>query len=211
MSRSKTFFLLFLSISWLPAAAFWKSSGNGVNFNEPENHSSSTTISEKLLSKASAAKLFVKQKGFNDKIVFLVDMSIASGKNRFFVYDFETDSILYSGLVAHGSCYSGFQVNPTFSNTVNSGCSSLGKYKIGNAYQGNFGLAYKLYGLDSLNSNAYKRNIVLHSYESVPEQETDPEPICNSLGCPMTSPVFLQQLKTIIDNSKKPVLLWIFE
>jgi hypothetical protein len=138
-------------------------------------------------------------------------MSITPGKNRFFVYDLMKDSILLQALVAHGSCDAGFQTDPAFSNTINSGCSSLGKYKIGNSYNGGFGLAYKLYGLDSSNKNAFVRNVVLHSYDCVPEQETDPIPICNSRGCPMVSPGFLNQLKFIINKSERPILLWIFE
>lgn len=63
-----------------------------------------------------------------------------------------------------------------------SGCTSLGKYKIGGAYQGQFGLAYKLYGLDSTNSNAYQRNVVLHAYDRVPDNEVYKE-ICQSSGC----------------------------
>jgi hypothetical protein len=137
-------------------------------------------------------------------------MQIASGKNRFFVYDIKNDSVLLAGLVAHGSCDNGFQMTPEFSDKPNSGCSSFGKYRIGKSYFGKFGLAYKLYGLDSSNKHAFERNIVLHSYECVPEQETYPVPVCNSRGCPMISPGFLNQLKSVIDQAKKPILLWIF-
>lgn len=129
-----------------------------------------------------------------------------SGKKRFFVYDTDGDSVLFGGLVAHGSCDAGFQTEAHFSNTINSGCSSLGKFRIGNAYNGRFGLAYKLYGLDSSNSKAYQRYIVLHAYDCVPENETFPLPICNSRGCPMVSPAFLQKLKPYLDQPK-PVLL----
>jgi hypothetical protein len=66
---------------------------------------------------------------------------------------------------------------------------------IGAPYTGRFGRAYKLHGLGSSNSQAFRRNIVLHSYFYVPEAETDPYPICNSLVCPMVSPGFLQQTK----------------
>lgn len=163
-----------------------------------------------LQAKASLLKRFVLAGGFNTSVCFLIDMNIASGKNRFFVYDLGKDSVVLAGLVAHGSCDAGFQTDARFSNTINSGCSSLGKYKIGNHYQGTFGLAYKLYGLDSSNSHAFERNIVLHSYDYVPEQETDPIPICNSRGCPMVSPGFLNQLALIIDRSKKPIVMWIF-
>jgi L,D-transpeptidase catalytic domain len=81
---------------------------------------------------------------------------------------------------------------------------------IGNGYRGRFGSAYKLYGLDSSNSNASKRAIVLHSYECVPEQEIYPLPVCNSRGCPMVSSKFLQKLKSYIESSDRPVLLSIF-
>ena len=138
-------------------------------------------------------------------------MSISSGQNRFFVYDGKKNSVLLEGLVTHGSCDSGFQLNPTFSNKKESGYSSLGKYKVGISYKGRFGLAYKLHGLDSSNSNAFARSIVLHSYDCVPESETAPELICNSRGCPMLSPTFLKQIKPLIDNSTLPMLLWIFD
>ena len=166
--------------------------------------------SSRLQAKAILLKQFTLDHRFNTSVCFLADMNIASGKNRFFVYDLEKDSVILSGLVAHGSCDAGFQTDARFSNTINSGCSSLGKYKIGNHYQGQFGLAYKLYGLDSSNSHAFERNIVLHSYDYVPEQETHPIPICNSRGCPMVSPGFLNQLAMIIDQSKKPVVMWVF-
>jgi len=45
----------------------------------------------------------------------------------------------------------------------------------------------------------------------VPDKETDPLPICNSLGCAMTSTNYLTILSKKIDASAKPVLLWIFD
>lgn len=137
-------------------------------------------------------------------------MSLPSGKNRFFVYDLAKDSIVKTSVVAHGSGNSGFSITPKFSNEKESGRTALGKYRIGKSYAGRFGTAYKLYGLDSSNSNAFSRYIVLHSYSCVPEQETYPLPICNSRGCPMVSLSFLKQLENIINRSKEPVLLWIF-
>lgn len=83
--------------------------------------------------------------------------------------------------------------------------------KIGSSYKGKFGLAYKLHGLDATNSNAYKRFVVLHSHECVPENETAPLPICQSDGCPTVSPDFLKTLSIIIDSSKRAVLLSIYE
>ena len=163
-----------------------------------------------LKTRSVYVRKYIRSKHFNSSICFLVDMNIASGKNRFFVYDLVHDSILSAGLVAHGSCDNGFQTKASFSNKANSGCSCLGKFKIGKSYNGRFGLAYKLYGLDSSNNNAYERNVVLHSYECVPERETYPLPICNSRGCAMVSAAFLQKLKAYLDKMNKPILLYIF-
>jgi hypothetical protein len=93
---------------------------------------------------------------------------------------------------------------------VGIGCTSLGKYKIGNSYTGKWGYSYKLHGLDSSNNNAFERTVVLHSHSCVPESEVDDD-ICQSNGCPTVSPNMLGELKTIINNSKKPVLLWIYD
>lgn len=137
-------------------------------------------------------------------------MNEPSGKDRFFIYDLKKDSILHSGLVTHGRCNELWNDGRMYSNEVGSACTSPGKYKVGKPYQGVFGLAYKLYGLDSTNSNAFKRYVVLHSHECVPDGEVDPLPICRSDGCPTVSENFLKKLAGIIDKSSKPVLLWIY-
>ena len=186
----------------------------GFNKAHSASFKSSTHIDEaelnKITDKALLLKKFAIEQNYNQTICFLADMSISSGKNRFFVYDISKDSIIASALVAHGSGDNGFSLYPKFSNKCESGCSSLGKYKIGQRYNGKFGTAYKLYGLDSSNSNAFKRNVVLHSYDCVPSQETYPYPICNSRGCAMVSPEFMKQLQVIINGNRQPILLWIF-
>lgn len=165
----------------------------------------------RIQEKAALQRNFLSRHGYNTQICFLVDMTLPSGRSRFFVYDLHRDSILLSGLVAHG-CGSGrFSYRPTFSNVNGSGCTSLGRYRIGYPYAGSFGRAYKLYGLDSTNDQAFARNVVLHSYEGVPATETDPYPICNSRGCPMVSRIFLEKLQPLIDHSGKPIMLWIFD
>lgn len=163
----------------------------------------------RLKAKADDIYNYATKHAYNTKYCFLVDMKIQSGSKRFFVYNLEKDSIELSGLVAHGS--GNDQISEIkFSNVPGSLCSSLGKYKIGNAYDGKFGLAYKLYGLDKTNSNAFDRFVVLHSHSCVPDEETAPNPICESWGCPTVAPTFLTQLKSYINRSEKPVLLVIY-
>ena len=165
----------------------------------------------RLQKKASAAKQFVLQNRLSTHCVFLLDMQLPSGRKRFFVYNLDKDSVLATGLVAHGSCNNRFLETAAFSNKPGCGCSAAGRYKVGAAYSGRLGKAFKLHGLDNSNSNAYQRNIVLHAYSCVPDDECYPYPICNSLGCAMVSCKFLTLLDRFIEKEKKPLLLWIYE
>ncbi len=137
-------------------------------------------------------------------------MRSPSGKNRFFVYNLTKDSVEIAGLVTHGSGSDNGADELTFSNVKNSNCTSIGKYKVGSSYTGSYGLAYKLYGLDKTNSNAFDRFVVLHSHACVPNEEVYPLPICVSLGCPTVSPSFLTRLKEYLDESQRPILLWVY-
>ena len=182
----------------------------GPHSHDPKTATGSS-LQVRLKWRADSLETFAKANGLSTDFCFLLDMSIPSGKNRFFVYDLKKDSVVSEGLVAHGSCDAGFRSEPEFSNRVNSGCSCTGRFRIGTAYQGQFGTAFKLHGLDSSNSNAFKRFIVLHAYDCVPEEETYPLPICNSRGCPMVSYAFLDQLQVYIKESRRPILLCIFD
>jgi hypothetical protein len=166
---------------------------------------------EKLESEIDATKKFViSNSKYNTEIGFFIDMRITSGKNRFFVYDLKNNKILAKGLVGHGSgSETGIKGQLKFSNTKDSRCTSLGRYTVENSYKGMFGKAYKLYGLDETNSNAFARSVVLHSYSAVPYEEQENE-ICRSYGCPMVNETFFEDLAKIIDSSKKKIVLTIY-
>jgi hypothetical protein len=155
-------------------------------------------------------RLIESNSKYNKRIAFFIDMKMPSGKNRFFVYDLKTNKIIDKGLVAHGS---GSETNIKgklkFSNVPNSLSTSLGKYYIGNPYYGKFGKAYKLYGLDQTNSNAFKRDIVFHYYFDVPYQEQKGY-ICNSFGCPMVNKKYFERTAKIIDGSESNIVMSIY-
>lgn len=166
---------------------------------------------EILAQKIAEASAFCQAKGLNAEVAILVDLGLHSGSYRCFVVRLTDGSIRLKGLVTHGSGKTGLLAGERlYSNKEGSLLSALGKYKTGLAYTGQFGLAFKLHGLDSSNSNAYKRAIVLHGHECVPDAETD-SPICQSWGCPTVSPAFLVQLKKVIDSGKKPMLVWVYD
>jgi hypothetical protein len=181
----------------------------------PKNDSitirSYNTVEERVLEQISSIKELIKANPkFNDEIAFLLDMKIMSGKNRFFVYDLKNDKIIDQGLVAHGlGSGSGIYGELKFSNENNSFCTSLGKYYIGQSYNGEFGKAYKLHGFEETNSNAFARNIVLHKYNKVPYEEQD-KTICYSLGCPMVSENYYKRIEKLIDTSKGNIILDIY-
>lgn len=203
-------FILILSLSWFSSSGIWKRTKD-IYFKSKEEKATAINATLRVLkTKTEEAKVFTKAKLYNDQICFLVDMSLPSGHNRFFVCDLKKDTIQNAGLVTHGRCNQLWMNGRKYSNVPGCGCTSLGKYKIGYSYKGRFGLAYKLYGLDKTNDNAFKRYVVLHAHECVPENEVMDE-ICQSDGCPTVSPDFLRELKPIIDQSSKPILLWIFE
>src|SRR5215203_1146683 len=96
--------------------------------------------------RAQEIKIYAQRNGYSTGYCFLVDMRLQSGLKRFFVYDLTRDVVVFSGLVAHGSCDQGFLKEAKFSNTPGGGCTSTGIYKVGYSYHGQYGKAYKLYG-----------------------------------------------------------------
>ncbi|WP_300598648.1 murein L,D-transpeptidase catalytic domain-containing protein [Niabella sp.] len=168
------------------------------------------TIYKPDASQLAAIKTIIRNRHFNPNLAFLINMQQPSSRKRFFVYDLNQDTVIASGLVTHGRCNEQWLEGRRYSNDVGSRCTSLGNYRIGGAYYGKFGRAYKLYGLDSSNNKAFERFVVLHSHACVPEIEVDDE-ICQSDGCPTVSTGFLKQLQSIIDASARPVLLSIYD
>lgn len=213
MKLSTTLLLLVITLSafgyiyWYKPKFDIQKNNNSFSFKVNAAH---TILLQKLKAKAIIVKEYAKANHYNISYCFMIDMSIASGEKRFFVYNLTKDSVEIAGVVAHGSGRNSLSSNVQFSNKANSLCTSLGKYKIGNSYNGKFGLAFKLYGLDTTNSNAYNRFVVLHAHPCVPNEATAPIPICESWGCPTVAPLFLTELKNYIDQSATPILLTIY-
>lgn len=198
----KLFYLfLFVTVSFF--------TGSKLSFKE--ENAISTIEMERINSRIVNLKNMINiEHKYNQKIAFLVDMKVPSGKNRFFVYDLEKGQVIDQGLVAHGSgSETGIKGMLKFSNMPNSNCTALGRYAIGKTYKGIFGKAYRLAGLEESNSNALKRAIVLHHYSAVPLEEQDYY-ISNSHGCPMVNEQFFKRIEKIIDGSKSNILMDIY-
>lgn len=172
---------------------------------------------EKLKSKADEAFKFVEAKKYNAEFCILVDMSLHSGVNRFFVWDFAKQEISHQFLVGHGCGSASWssddtKENPSFSNVDGSHLSSLGKYKLGarGTSEWGIGVKYLMHGLEENNSNALPRFIVFHSWNLMSDAEVYPKGSPEGWGCPTISNNALKTLDPMLQKSKKPVLFWMY-
>ncbi len=165
---------------------------------------------EKLVEHARLLKVSARNYNCSTQIGILIDMSISSRKKRLFIINLQNDSVLLSGICAHGQGSDVQREEVVFSNKPGSNCTSQGRYKLGAKFVGEYGTGYRLYGLDSTNSNAFKRNIVFHAYYKVADDE-DANMVCRSNGCPMVSPKILEASEKLIDAQSKPVMMWIYK
>ena len=162
------------------------------------------------LKRISEIKSFLKDKNYNQDLAIFINFKIHSGKYSYFVYDLKNNAIIQKAVVAHGegSVLKNSQ-DLIFSNIDGSHQSSLGKYVIRESYFGTFGKAYRLDGLESTNSNARSRAIVLHSYHCIPDKESYAS-TCLSFGCPMLSKNAFNETSKLIDQSERPIILYAF-
>lgn len=163
----------------------------------------------RLQKEINSIKALAGENEFSPAYGIFIDMHLPDTKFRLFLINLEKDSIVHRGLVTHGHCGNWALGKPRFSNEPGSNCSSLGNFRIGKKYVGKYGTAYKLHGLDSTNSQAFERFVVLHAHDCVPDEETSVY-LCKSQGCPTVSPQMLKTLEPYLDNSELPVLLRIF-
>ncbi len=167
--------------------------------------------------KAEEAMVFCKSRNMNTDFCILIDMSLHSGVNRFAVWDFRKNKISKTYLVGHGCGTNSWssdesKENPEFSNDDGSHLSALGKYKLSGRGHSDWGInvKYLMYGLEPTNSNALKRFIVFHSWNLMSDKEVFPKGSPEGWGCPTISNSAMRELDPVIQNSKKPVLMWIY-
>jgi hypothetical protein len=167
--------------------------------------------------KANEALQFCESKHLNTDFCILIDMGLHSGIKRFFVWDFKTDFISKQYLVGHGCGSNAWSKdhskdNPKFSNEDGSHLSALGKYKLEGRGYSDWGIhvKYLMHGLEETNSNALKRFIVFHSWDMMSDQEVFPNGSPEGWGCPTISNNAMKEIDPMLQKSKKPVLMWIY-
>lgn len=158
-------------------------------------------------------KSFAKTNGYNQNVAIMVDYSLHSGKNRFFIVDLKNGSLTNKALVCHGSCKgnNSSDLCTNFSNEANSYCTTLGMALIGERDYSTWGSNYKFWldGLEDSNKNLRSRVVVLHSWEGVKDEEIYPNSLAMSWGCPTISLNMLEKVDALLKTEKK-VLLYSF-
>ena len=155
---------------------------------------------------------FCRKEGYNTHIALFVDLSRHSGRRRFVAWDFERNVPIFTCPVSHGSGAKESHVRSTYarlSNEDGSHLSSEGRALVAERYEGRYGVAYRLDGLDDTNSNLRSRCVVLHSWKFTTSFPIWPFATVGSFGCPVLSPRMMQKLDTLL-NAEKGVILEIF-
>lgn len=130
----------------------------------------------------------------------VVDMSLPSSQERLFVIDLEKGEVK-KYFVTHGRGSGVGDYARTFSNLENSHQTSLGLYLVGPTYPGHYGETLRLYGLDSSNSNAYWRDIVMHgAWYAKPQVIDRLGRLGLSHGCPAVDPKLMKKLIPLLKN-----------
>lgn len=133
-------------------------------------------------------------------LLTIIDYSLPSNANRFFVIDLSRKEIVFKTLVAHGRNSGDIFAN-RFSNRIQSHQSSLGFFITGNTYAGGQGYSLVMNGVDTgFNDNAFKRAIVIHGADYVSDNYIRRYGrLGRSFGCPALP---LNMNKQVIDFIK---------
>lgn len=148
------------------------------------------SLQSRVRERAKSLLAFCRKQGYNTHIALFVDLSRHSGRRRFVAWDFELQRAIISCPVSHGSgSIKSHQRSAyaTLSNEDGSHLSSVGRALVAERYEGRYGIAYRLDGLDASNSNLRPRCVVLHGWEHTTSYPIWPRATVGSFGCPVLS------------------------
>ena len=142
----------------------------------------------------------------NAATLTVIDYSRPSTRERLWVFDLASRTLVYEELVAHGQG-SGDNVATAFSNQPDSHQTSIGLFATGDTYVGKNGYSLRLRGLDEgFNDKAVERAIVMHGAPYVNEAFARANGrLGRSWGCPALDDAVARE---IIDTVKGSGLLF---
>ena len=146
---------------------------------------------------------------YNTQIAIFVDLSLHSGRNRFVVWDFEKECPLLICPVSHGSGSPKPHKRTAYakvSNEDGSHLSSIGRAVVDERYEGRYGVAYRLDGLEDSNSNLRPRCVVLHGWKYTTSFSIYPIPTVGSFGCPVLSTKMMARVDEMLQREKGVII-----
>lgn len=167
------------------------------------------SLLSRVRERASRLHEFCCERGYNRRIALFVDLSRHSGRRRFVVWDFESQRAILACPVSHGSGSKTSHERTAYarlSNEDGSHLSSLGRALVAERYEGRYGIAYRLDGLDASNSNLRPRCVVLHGWEHTTSYPIWPRATVGSFGCPVLSRRRMAEVDALLMNESGVVL-----
>ena len=167
------------------------------------------SLRSRVEARAVALRSYCEQEGYNTHLALFVDLSRHSGRCRFMAWDFEQNRPILSSPVSHGSgsqrshCRSAYA---RLSNEDGSHLSSVGRALVAERYEGSYGIAYRLDGLESTNSNLRSRCVVLHGWGYTTSLPIFPIPTVGSFGCPVLSKRVMARVDELLRNQSRVIL-----
>ena len=171
------------------------------------------SISKDFSSRAAELYDFCQERGFNTRRALMMDLGRHYGRRRFVVLDFQQNRVLHSFPASHGSGSALSHVRSAYakcSNEDGSNLSSIGKCLIAERYEGCYGVAYRLDGLEESNSALRERCVVLHGWRYTTSFPVYHLPTVGSWGCPVLSRRAMRKVDEILQREER-VVMWLYK
>ncbi len=166
-----------------------------------------------LEQRADAALEAARLHGLSTNYCLLVDYGVPSGKPRLYVWSFKGRKAVARTYAMHGAGGGSTARKPVFSNKPGSECSSLGRFEVTLERGTRVKKGLRLKGLDTTNSNAYARGLMVHGSMWVNVncwREFIPLNRRSSQGCVTVSTRGFDYIDSLAHSESKPMLLWTF-
>lgn len=167
------------------------------------------SLRSRVEARAAALLDYCREGGYNCQVALFVDLSRHSGRRRFVVWDFEASRPLLMCPVSHGSGAQRSHVRSAYarvSNEDGSHLSSVGRALVAERYEGRYGVAYRLDGLDATNSNIRSRCVVLHGWRYTTSLPIWPFATVGSFGCPVLSQRNMRRVDELLRNARNVII-----
>ena len=167
------------------------------------------SLRSRVAERAKELLEYCRREGYNTRVALFVDLSRHSGRRRFVAWDMVRMVPIFTCPVSHGSGSEMSHVRSAyarFSNEDGSHLSSLGRAVVAERYEGRYGVAYRLDGLETTNSNLRSRCVVLHGWEHTTSYPIWPRATVGSFGCPVLSRRMMARVDELLPREKGVII-----